>query len=382
MTRKLTQEEFITRVRERYGDKYDLSKAVYQGNKVKVTVGCKVHGDFEIRPNDLLMGMGCPKCGGTKKSTTEEFVKKANFVHNGFFTYDKVEYHGVGKKVTITCPYHGDFEQTPCNHLNGCNCPKCSKEGRTHTITLLPKVNASTKKLTQEEFIKRATSLFGDKYDFSKSVYTKACNKLIVTCKEHGDFEITPNHLFGNRGCPLCAGNKQMTTEDFIKKARKVHGDKYNYDKAEYKSTHENVIITCPEHGDFVQAPANHLGGQGCPRCAQSKLENEIMAYLDERGIKYETQKTFPWMGRLRLDFYLPDYNVGIECQGLQHFTEDTYYGNKEIMIRDRAKRGLCKANGVKLLYYSNLGMEYPYEVFENKEQLIVEATKDGNGNK
>ena len=106
------------------------------------------------------------------------------------------------------------------------------------------------------------------------------------------------------------------------------------------------------------------------------------MAYLDERGIKYETQKTFPWMGRLRLDFYLPDYNVGIECQGIQHFTEDTYYGNKEIMIRDRAKRDLCKANGVKLLYYSNLGMEYLYEVFEDKEQLIVEATKDGNGNK
>lgn len=382
MTRKLTQEEFITRVRERYGDKYDLSKAVYVNGKTKVTIGCKIHGDFQINPVAFMHGTECPSCGGTKKSTTEEFVKKAAFVHNGFFTYEHCEYKGSGEKVTITCPYHGDFEQKANNHLNGCNCPKCSEDGRTHKITPLPKVNASTKKLTQEEFIKRVTELYGNKYDFSKTKYVKNGIKVIVTCKEHGDFEITPCHLMHNRGCPLCAGNKQMTTEDFIKKARKVHGDRYNYDKTEYKSTHENIIITCPEHGDFVQAPANHLIGQGCPRCAQSKLEHEIMAYLDGRGIKYETQKTFPWMGRLRLDFYLPNYNVGIECQGIQHFTEDTYYGNKEIMIRDRAKRDLCKANGVKLLYYSNLGMEYPYEVFEDKEQLIVEATKDGNGNK
>ena len=382
MARKLTQEEFVARVKERYGDKYDLSKAVYQGGKVKVTAGCKIHGDFEIRPNDLLMGTGCPKCGGTKKLTTEEFVRKSNVVHNNFFTYGHCEYKGSGEKVIITCPYHGDFEQKACNHLNGYNCPKCSKEGITHKITPNQKINASTKKITQEEFIRRATAMYGDIYDFSKSVYVKSCDKVVVTCINHGDFEITPNHLFGGRGCPQCGGNKRMTTEDFIRKAYAVHGEKFKYDKTDYKSTHENVVITCPKHGDFEQAPSNHLAGQGCPMCNQSKLENEIMEFLNSRGIVFEPQKAFEWMGRMRLDFYLPDYNTCIECQGTQHFDANAYYGDEKIFERDKTKRELCENHGVRLVYFSNLGIQYPYQVFENKKELIKEIIGDGNSDK
>ena len=382
MARKLTQEEFVTKVRERYGGKYGLSKAVYQGGKVKVTVGCKIHGDFEIRPNDLLMGTGCPKCGGTKKLTTEEFVRKSNIVHNNFFTYDHCEYKGSGEKVIITCPYHGDFEQKACNHLNGYNCPKCSKEGITHKITPNQKINASTKKITQEEFIRRATEMYGDVYDFSKSVYVKSCDKVVVTCRKHGDFEITPNHLFGGRGCPQCGGNKRMTTKDFIRKAHAVHGEKFKYDKTDYRSTHENVVITCPKHGDFEQAPSNHLSGQGCPICNQSKLESEIMEFLKSHGMVFEPQKAFEWMGRMRLDFYLPDYNTGIECQGVQHFDADAYYGDEKIFERDKTKRELCESHGVRLVYFSNLGIEYPYKVFENKEELLKEIIGDGNSDK
>ena len=88
-------------------------------------------------------------------------------------------------------------------------------------------------------------------------------------------------------------------------------------------------------------------------------------------------------MGYQHLDFYLPQYSIGIECQGGQHFKSVEWFGGKDGFIktkeRDERKRKLCEENGIKLLYYSNLGIEYPYEVFEDKEKLLEEIKKYGN---
>ena len=119
------------------------------------------------------------------------------------------------------------------------------------------------------------------------------------------------------------------------------------------------VCITCYEHGEFWQIPANHLLGKGCQKCNLSHLERSMMNYLDEHGITYDYQKHFKWLGKQSLDFYLPDYNVGVECQGGQHFFHVEHFGGdkgfKKILERDKRKKALCDKHGVKLLYFGNV---------------------------
>ena len=119
-------------------------------------------------------------------------------------------------------------------------------------------------KLTTEEFIKKAREVHGDKYDYSKVEYVFNKTEVCIICREHDEFWQKPkNHLSGY-GCPICSGRKKMRTSDFIKKARSVHGEKYDYSKVEYNGNSEKVCIICPEHGEFWQRAGEHLKGKGC----------------------------------------------------------------------------------------------------------------------
>lgn len=123
--------------------------------------------------------------------------------------------------------------------------------------------------LTTEEFVARARGVHGDKYDYSRAEYTAYGKKVCIICPTHGEFWQNPqSHLNGN-GCPACAGLKRRTTEEFVKKAQKIHGSKYDYSKTRYINKRTKLTITCPIHGDFLQAPNNHLRGQGCPECGK-----------------------------------------------------------------------------------------------------------------
>ena len=124
-----------------------------------------------------------------------------------------------------------------------------------------------TKYSTTDEFIKKAKKIHGDKYDYSHVKYVDADSKVCIICSKHGEFwQVARTHLSGS-GCPICAGRRKMRTSDFIDKARFVHGNKYDYSKAEYKGNSEKICIICPEHGEFWQIAANHLNGRGCPKC-------------------------------------------------------------------------------------------------------------------
>ena len=198
----------------------------------------------------------------------------------------------------------------------------------------------------------------------------------MITCPIHGDFPQTPtNHLNGN-GCPRCKADRlkelnASTLEEFIEKANKIHNGKYDYTKSKYINNKTDLIITCPKHGDFPQTPQNHLSGKGCPYCNESKLEREIKAFLEENNIKYKYQWHLPWYKYYSLDFYLPQYNIGIECQGIQHF-EERFKGQtlKEIQKRDKYKFESCKQNGIKILYYSNIENQ---NCITNKNKLLEE---------
>jgi hypothetical protein len=133
--KKLTLNEFIERAKSIHDNKYSYDNAIYKNNYTKITITCPVHGDFDQNPNSHLRGSGCSECrkeylSNKYSSSKDDFVKKANEVHNDGYTYDNVEYSCNKIKVVITCPIHGDFEQTPNNHLKGAGCQKCGQEKR------------------------------------------------------------------------------------------------------------------------------------------------------------------------------------------------------------------------------------------------------------
>ena len=156
------------------------------------------------------------------------------------------------------------------------------------------------KKKTTEQFIKEAIAKHGEnKYDYSKVVYTKKDNKIIITCKTHGDFEqCTNSHLLGY-GCQKCGGNYRYDTNDFIEKSKLIHGDTYDYSLTNYKNNQTKVIINCKTHGSFDQKPNNHLQGNGCPNCRGDKIaikrKKPIEQFIEEAnerfGIIYDYSK-------------------------------------------------------------------------------------------
>lgn len=126
-----------------------------------------------------------------------------------------------------------------------------------------------SKKLTQEEFIKKAKVIHGNKYDYSLVIYQGSKIKVTIICKECGYiFEQIPNsHLIG-KGCPKCGRTKKLTLEEFILRSNIIHDNFYSYDKTLYVDSKTGIIISCPIHGDFKQNPASHLQGVGCKNCA------------------------------------------------------------------------------------------------------------------
>jgi hypothetical protein len=195
--------------------------------------------------------------------------------------------------------------------------------------------------------------------------YVDSHTKICVICPKHGEFFVTPNKHLNGEGCRLCGidartEKRKMTLEEFIQKAKKVHGDKYDYSKVKYVNSKTNVCIICPEHGEFWQTPSSHLSGSGCHMCNEWEMEYMVKKELEKNHIHFEREKTFEWLKHnrnLKLDFYLAEYSIGIECQGDQHFRPVKYWGGKEafdkIIERDSAKKCLCKKNGVNLLFFS-----------------------------
>ena len=119
---------FINRAIEKHGQKYDYTNTNYAGNSNELIVTCKLHGDFSIKANSHLNGRGCPKCSNNKKKTNDQFISEAIEVHGNLYDYSKVQYLSATKNIKILCFIHGEFEQSPSNHLSGKGCPKCGVE--------------------------------------------------------------------------------------------------------------------------------------------------------------------------------------------------------------------------------------------------------------
>ena len=256
---------------------------------------------------------------------------------------------------------------TPHNHIQKRGCKICGKIKQGKSFDKRDKKKYV--EINKRGFIEKAKQIHGNKYDYSKVEYVNTKTKVCIICPEHGEFWMTPKHHLNSCGCYECGkknflNKKRFTTKQFIEKARQIHGDKYDYSKVEYINTKTNVCIICPEHGEFWQTPSAHIHlKQGCPKCNESHLERKFEQFLIENGIGYIKQcnkKYFSWLDGQSLDFYLPKYNIAIECQGRQHFSEKSFSTHdkrrdlKKQIKYDTIKYGKCKNNNVKLLYFTD----------------------------
>jgi len=207
---------------------------------------------------------------------TEQFINKAIQLHGDKYDYSKAIYTKAINKVIIICKKHGEFYQQSNLHLSGSGCVNCFRDRNP----LLHRCN-------REQFINKAMQVHGNKYDYSKVIYTKSDEKIIIICKEHGEYLQTPSkHLQG--GCQLCGFTQQSKTrskskDKFINDAIKVHGDKYDYSKVDYLGMNVKITIICKKHGDFILYPIKYLHRkQECPKCLLIKKYSKVsISYLD-----------------------------------------------------------------------------------------------------
>ncbi|MBC8308109.1 MAG: hypothetical protein H8E55_71670 [Pelagibacterales bacterium] len=281
-------EYFLNKAREKHGDKYDYSKVQYKGSKKKVIIICDKHGEFLKSPDNHYKGQGCLECADLIKRKKRslgitEFIKRSKKIHNNKYNYSKVEYVNNSIKVNILCDIHGEFLQSPGGHLSGSGCEQCGKKRTKEKLS-----NRNVLGFTTESFIEKANKVHNNKYDYSDLNYVNATIKLDIICPEHGGFKQDSYYHLKGRGCNKCyADSKRITSKEFINRAIKKYGLKYDYSKVKYVAYEEEVIIICHEHGEFQQKPKGHLIG-GCVECGYeelSRLKSDTKEEFIEKAI-------------------------------------------------------------------------------------------------
>lgn len=280
-----------------------------------------------------------------KRLTRDEVINGFKKIHGNRYDYSNVIYINAHTKVKITCPEHGEFEQEPNNHKYF-GCIKCgfSKTGESQNIDV-------------ELLLKQFINVHGNRYDYSKINYFGDNVKIKIVCSIHGEFEQTPSNHKRGWNCSKCGGRYVPTNNEIIDEFKTKHGDNYDYSMVEYKNHHTKVKIMCLKHGEFEQEPNSHKRGSGCPSCNESKGEKIISKLLNENNISYNKEFKFSDCKdkkELPFDFYLPDHNVCIEFNGIQHYKPIDYFGGeiafKKQQKRDNIKKEYCLKNNIPLI--------------------------------
>ena len=324
-----------------------------------------------------------------QKCSKEEFISKCIQKFGDKFNYDKVQYINSKTKTIFTCPIHEDFENTPNQFLRSvCGCPKCGHQ-----------LSNNTRKMSQEDFLKRLKDKFGDKYDYSKVDYQGQKKSVTLICPIHGEFTQRADEVLNLNGCPKCSGYYSYTLEDVQMMANKHNISILNYinsknpihyrcNKCGFESdvrlsTLKNNIFNCPEcsrqlknkkflekvyqrnpniivleeyqkleepvlckckvcNMEWRATPHNLMNGTSCPNCSTSKGEREVKSFLIKHNIKfipqYMIRGQFGNRNKIFVDFYLPNLNCIIEYNGIQHYISVERFGG-EIALQNQLQR-------------------------------------------
>lgn len=227
----------------------------------------------------------------SKRLDNESFIRRAKDVHGDIYDYSEVKYKNIDTPVNIKCTIHGEFKKSPYVHLKGGGCQKCAFMNRSAKLTS----NTNT-------FIQKCINLYGDKYLYDNVLYVKSNSHVNITCKEHGDFPVTPGNFLKGTECPKCKYDKMaiLFKKDLsllLEDASKIHDNKYDYSYIEnnnYKNVASYINIICPIHGIFTQRLNNHIYRKtGCPICSKEQLAvNNTFSKSFWKSLNPETDKT------------------------------------------------------------------------------------------
>lgn len=307
-----------------------------------------------------------------RKLTTEEFVERARAVHGDKYDYSKSIYLTIKDKVEIICPIHGVFLQTPDAHMHHCGCIKCGIE-EVHDL----------QRSTPQRFIQQAQEVHGDRYDYTKVLYSGAHDKVEIVCQEHESFWQDPQAHIKGQGCPKCGGTSLKNTDLFITEAQKVHSHKYDYSKVIYKKALEKVEIICPKHGSFWQTPGKHLYGDGCSTCGSEitgykrrlSQEEYIIKAQQMHGCRYDYSKLSYTHTSNDVEIICPEHGVFLQNAGAH-----IYRGaGCPICLNSHGESLIRKYLDHHDLMYKQ---EYKFEDCKNKRKLLFDFvlfTKDSN---
>ena len=371
-------EGFLKKAKKIHGENYDYSLVNYISAIDKVKIICKKHGIFAQAPTSHLSGSGCLHCGvarsassPTRKGHTQHFIKK---VHKNKYDYSKSNYKTAIIKVDIFCKKHGIFSQSPNSHLNGRGCPSCKNEK-----------TSKRNKNDINETILAFNKVHKNKYDYSKVKYKLAHEKVKIICPNHGEFFQAPSHHLRGSGCNECGIDSlkdrvmKKGSKSFVRRAKEVHGNTYDYTNSVYVAAKKFIKVTCKIHGSFFVTPDNHISKKsGCAKCGSSKGEIKVRNFLIENKVKFSEQKRFKYcVNKKSLPFDFSAKDVLIEYQGRQHYKIVDFFGGESGLKyrrkNDQIKRNYCKKNKIPLLEirYDDEDWENTLKTFLTKHNVI-----------
>lgn len=242
--------------------------------------------------------------------TKDIFIERANRIHNHKYNYDAVQFKTVHDFISISCSIHGMFEQKTYSHLAGVGCKQCGYDE-----------SAGKRRMEESDFLKRAEEVHFDTYDYSLVNYIKSSSNIKIICKVHGGFNQNPKDHLRGQGCPKCNAGGRLSLDEFLKRAKGVHSDAYDYSKVEYVHSKKTVTIICKIHGEFHQTPESHIKQRsGCQSCAASmtvsKGETELYRFvksLTPDAMRTNRTVIYP----KELDIVVPSQKITIEYNGV-----------------------------------------------------------------
>lgn len=301
----------------------------------------------------------------TTKERELAFINKLNN-QNKDIEYIK-GYTKAINKATFKCLKCGHiWDAIPNNILRGKGCPKCALNNRKKKRTK-----------THEQFTKEINQIHPNLeiLDIYKNNYTKIHIKCNI-CNH--SWETTPKQLLHLKNCPSCSRHIPYTKETFQQKLNDLESNLVII--SEYINANTYITVQCKKCGyQYKVLPSNLLSGSKCPKCKQSKGEYKISQYLQNKDIKfikeYCIHSSFSNRKYIKVDFYLPDYNIFIEYNGIQHYQPVAFDGNidkaniryEEQVIRDKELREYSIENNYKLIEIS-----YKQDVEEILNEQLV----------
>jgi len=275
-TRRLTPAELLKRFREVHGDRYHYIESTVTGRDDLVTIICPKHGEFQQIAANHANGNGCKGCrtdaaSKARRHTPDQWLARFRATHGDRYEYDKSTVTTAHNKMTITCPDHGPFEQTPGGHASGKGCPTCG----------------GSVALDANKLLSQFSRVHGDRYSYPDMEGATRKSMIAITCPDHGPFEqMAGNHASGS-GCLKCAYERVSDAQSYNHRDYLQQLELKGVEAralAEYKDSKTPLLHRRGCGGEWMVTPNKVLSrDQHCPACVDGASDADAIYIWRER---------------------------------------------------------------------------------------------------